>query len=176
MKNIIAFAGKAGSGKDTAARLLVAKYKYKRVAFADSLKNFCKSIWQVTDDELNDRFLKDHKLQRYPFKSPRSLMKETADSLKKIMPDLFLQHWMKAAVPYEKIVVPDLRFIDELDLLAGFDAQFLRVIRPNMPSYDSHSSETELDNIDLPSIDNNGSIDDFEKAIQSLIDKDILKV
>ena len=176
MKKIIAFAGKKGSGKDTAARLLISSYGYKRIAFADSLKNICKLVYTVTEDELNDRYLKDLKLSRYPFKSPRTLMKETADALKTVCPDIFLKLWLRAAEPYDKIVVPDLRLRDELNLLTGFNAQFLRILRPNVDNTDTHASEIELDGIDLPEIDNNGTVEDLENAIRVLIENDILKL
>ena len=39
--SVVAFLGAAGSGKDTAADLLVSEFGFVKIAFADVLKRFC---------------------------------------------------------------------------------------------------------------------------------------
>lgn len=41
----IAFIGKAGAGKDTAAALLIEQLGYQRIAFADALKDVAEQLW-----------------------------------------------------------------------------------------------------------------------------------
>jgi dephospho-CoA kinase len=41
----LAFIGKAGAGKDTAAELLIEQLGYRRVAFADKLKDVAETLW-----------------------------------------------------------------------------------------------------------------------------------
>ena len=48
---IVAFVGAAGSGKDTAADVLVAQ-GFDRIAFADILKRFCQVVFHLPDDAL----------------------------------------------------------------------------------------------------------------------------
>lgn len=51
MKRIIAFSGKLGSGKDTAAKFLVEK-GYTPIAFADPLKRFIQEVYGFNDQQL----------------------------------------------------------------------------------------------------------------------------
>lgn len=49
---IIGVCGKAGSGKDTIADILVKDLGFVKVAFADPLKRVCKDIYDFTDEQL----------------------------------------------------------------------------------------------------------------------------
>lgn len=49
---IIGVCGKAGSGKDTIADILVRDHGFVKVAFADPLKRICKDIYDFSDDQL----------------------------------------------------------------------------------------------------------------------------
>jgi hypothetical protein len=44
--------GSMGSGKDTVADFLVAKYKACKIAMADPLKRVCRDVYRFTDDQL----------------------------------------------------------------------------------------------------------------------------
>lgn len=50
--NIIGITGKAGSGKDTVADLLVRDHGFVKVALADPLKRICKEVFGFTDEQL----------------------------------------------------------------------------------------------------------------------------
>jgi dephospho-CoA kinase len=47
----IAFAGKAGSGKDTAAKYLIERYGYRKVSFAEPIKRICKELFDWPEDD-----------------------------------------------------------------------------------------------------------------------------
>jgi len=49
---IVGICGNAGSGKDTAADILIAKHGFVRVAFADVMKRFCHEVFDFTVDQL----------------------------------------------------------------------------------------------------------------------------
>lgn len=49
---IVAFAGKAGVGKDTSGDYYVEKHGAVKIALADPLKRICKDIYQFTDQQL----------------------------------------------------------------------------------------------------------------------------
>jgi hypothetical protein len=50
--NIIGLTGKAGSGKDEIAKILVAKHNFVTVSFADPMKRFCMEIFHFTVEQL----------------------------------------------------------------------------------------------------------------------------
>ena len=50
--NIIGIAGKAGAGKDTVANILVEKFGYAKVSFADPLKRVALDLWGFTEEQL----------------------------------------------------------------------------------------------------------------------------
>jgi hypothetical protein len=50
--NLIGIAGRAGAGKDEAAKTLVAEYSFVRVALADSIKRICKEVFNFSDEQL----------------------------------------------------------------------------------------------------------------------------
>lgn len=49
---IIGLCGKAGSGKDTVADILVRDHGFVKVAFADPLKRICRDVFDFTDQQL----------------------------------------------------------------------------------------------------------------------------
>lgn len=49
---IIGISGPAGSGKDTVADYLVQKQGFVRISLADSIKRYCKEVFQFSDDQL----------------------------------------------------------------------------------------------------------------------------
>jgi hypothetical protein len=52
MKSIVGIAGKAGSGKDTVADILVKGHGFTKVALADPLKRICREVFKFTDEQL----------------------------------------------------------------------------------------------------------------------------
>lgn len=49
---IIGLSGLAGSGKDFVSDILVERYNFVKIAFADPLKRICKEIFDFSDDQL----------------------------------------------------------------------------------------------------------------------------
>lgn len=50
--NIIGISGQAGSGKDTAADMLLAKEGVIKLSLADPIKRFARELWDFSDDQL----------------------------------------------------------------------------------------------------------------------------
>lgn len=143
----IAFIGKAGSGKDTAAELLIETLGYARIAFADALKDVCEELWG--DEARKDR----DKLQKLGM------------AVREIEPDT----WVNLALaklpitgPHgtvRPIAVTDCRLHNEAWALKGEGFIIIRILadrndrinrlRTNGklgPSgWEDHVSETELD-------------------------------
>lgn len=63
---IICMSGKAGSGKDTVADYLVEKYGFKRMAFADPLRDVVQLVFVMDHDNVWDRGLRELPLKNLP--------------------------------------------------------------------------------------------------------------
>lgn len=151
MTQIIAFTGKRGSGKNTAAQALT-EIGFKEMAFADPLREILMLVYGLTLEELNDPILKEKPLDRFPWRSPRDLM--TVLGTQGFRDLVHQDTWVKAlerrALQYTNVVVTDVRFLTEAAMLKKNNAIIIRVVNPNRVDTDEvsqHRSETEMDAI-----------------------------
>ncbi len=146
---LVAMSGKKGSGKDTAAELLVSE-GFERVSFAGPLKEAVRTIFgwseQHTDGDLKEEVDPEWGL------SPRHAMQRIGtDLVRGYMQDLWvkgMKRRLQAAWredPTKKFVVADCRFENEADLIKSLGGQVWRIVRPGIVSEDTHPSETGLD-------------------------------
>lgn len=61
---VIALSGKAGVGKDTLADVLVKRYEFTKIAFADPLRNICARVFYLDPAMFIDRDKKDADMRR----------------------------------------------------------------------------------------------------------------
>ena len=167
---IIALSGKKGSGKDTIGKYFINK-GFKRIAFADALKDICKIMFNLSDEQLNGD-LKESIDIRYN-KTPReilqyigSLMRDNLDNLiqnmgKNIWINIVNNLIINNGYNY---VITDLRYQNEYEFinnlkLKGFNIKFINVIRDNISTnYNNHESEKDILPCDY-TIYNNDTID-----------------
>jgi hypothetical protein len=163
----IAFTGKFGSGKSTAANYLVRVHGYVKVSFADRLKEIATKACRMVGKD-------------------RELLQKLGVMIREDEPD----YWVKAAVKkvreinerYGPVVIDDLRFPNELNACLAHDFKVFRVDRnrearlatfgmdPNVISeLETHESETALDSVLLPSVDSNCDIQAFEENIKTML-------
>ena len=174
MTTIVAFTGKRGSGKDTAAKALVAE-GYTLMSFADPLREILMIVYGLTMEELTDPVIKEQPLNRFPWKSPRELM--TTIGTQGFRDLIHQETWVKAlerrALQHDKVVVADLRFLTEEAMLKEHGATIIRVVSPEREKNDAHAqhrSETEMDQI-VPThtVINNGTIEDLHRHVRGLV-------
>lgn len=149
---IVAFYGYKTSGKDTAAESLVTRLYMTmqnplilRRNFADPVKSICRTLFGLTSEEMNDQALKEKVLDRWPYQSPRHIMQHFAtDYARKFYPDIWVQHWERglAACNADFIILTDLRFPNEYDILKKRGAVIVEVDRPGIVKNDTHESES----------------------------------
>lgn len=176
---VVAFMGKRGSGKDTAAAPLIDSY-YLSIAFADPVRALVKTAFGVSEHELSDRVLKEQPLARWPHKSPRVLMQAVATQMKAIDPDVFVK-WVareiaqvRAAGYAKGVVITDLRHTNEADYIRSMGGLILQIIDPakavGTSEVDQHASETEQDSI-VPdeTILNNQTIQDLHDRVRAVL-------
>jgi hypothetical protein len=138
---IIGVLGLKGSGKDTIGNYLIENYKFKKLAYADSLKDAICCIFGW-DREMMEGITKESREWReevdpYWGVSPRHMMQ-------KIGTDLFRKHisddiWIKSLKLKLKkmdcdIVITDCRFDNEIDLIKELGGKVILVER-NFPMW-----------------------------------------
>lgn len=138
---IVAFAGPKGSGKDTAAKYLLARNSllkanlFGQQNFADPMKLACSLCFGLTQAEMYDPPLKEVMLDRWPYKCPRDLMQSFANLMRTMYaPDIWVKAWERRVrlVNPGCIVVTDLRFQEEYDVLKALGAKIVYVHNPRV--------------------------------------------
>lgn len=173
-RDIIAFTGKRGHGKTTAAEALMAK-GYQHINFADTLRQVVHLVYGVTYEEMTDPVLKETPLDRWPFKSPRELLQYVGtDMFRAYLPQTWTKCFERNISGYSHVVCSDLRFPNEEDCLRDLEKVedddnaivVVRVVDPKKTRTDvasQHASETEIDKIKADvTIVNDGTIADLQ--------------
>jgi hypothetical protein len=185
LPRLLAFSGKARSGKDTLS-YLIEQYGYINIKFSDSLKDLVCEVLQVnrkTLEELKDtpllinltqyNLLKIHEKTSIPIEtlkefhgkqleSPRELLQFLGtDIIRRFIPDWHIKSFVSKidlTDPTRKYVNSDVRFTNELETLKGLGATVFRIYRPDCPEIaGQHVSETELSNVPMDTILNDGT-------------------
>lgn len=145
---LIGLIGRARSGKSTVAKHLVDNYGFFRFAFADPLKEMLMKAGMCTYGEL------------YANKTEQSrwlMQKIGTDIFRKQIDELF---WIKKAQEmiqgfirdnHQKIVVEDIRFPNEAELVKEFGGTVIKLVRSEYfddQTDNSHLSESLVDSIE----------------------------
>lgn len=168
-QQIVALVGKAGSGKSTAAEYLMAEGGFRRVKFADPLKDMLRAIG-LGEEEIEGS-LKNEPCAILNGQSPRYAMitlgTEWGRNL--IGPDFWTNLWVRRATSKRLVVVDDCRFLNEAAIVRQNGGIIIRIIRPDASggtNYGTHVSETEQDQIKADfEVENTGTIDDLGRAV-----------
>jgi len=170
---IIGILGRKGSGKDTAANYIVDKFNFTKIAFADPLKNICAQLFDFDYEQLYGD--KKEIFDDFWKVTPRSVFQFIGTDLFRnqmhsIIPNINSTFWIKvlekkyldniARDPNFKLVISDVRFQDEIDMIKKFNGYIIKLERNFSIHTFPHISEDGIDNISSYdySIDNNYSI------------------
>lgn len=149
---IIAIAGKAGSGKDTIADYITSKYlNCWTESFASPLKRACAEAFGIPLANFNDSRIKE--IEDLPWNtSPRKIAQFVGtemfrDQIPHLLPETGNDFWVQrmayllagdiqteGGANYDEddtIVIPDLRFQNEYDWLVSQNAVIIHLTRPN---------------------------------------------
>lgn len=179
---LIAFSGLKGSGKDTAAEVLVNEYGFTRIAFADAVRETAivinPIVWADPDEtgasvrlsDVIEQFGWDFSKRTYGevrrllqiigTEVGRMLFGENVwiDILKKRFPDI--------NSPEVKYVITDCRFDNEVDFVHASGGDVCWINRPGLTS-DGHSSEnTEIQNKTDYTFNNDSDINEFKEDVR----------
>jgi hypothetical protein len=169
--NLIGLTGYAQSGKDTVASILVEKYGYRRIAFADKIRDFLYGINPMVACSPTG-YLQDlvnlvgwDNAKQEP--QVRRLLQDLGISARELLDENI---WITTALGKvnkdERVVVTDVRFENEAMMLKLMGGQLWRVKRVGFGPVNEHVSESELDGYKVNQIFvNNGSIEDLEVLV-----------
>jgi hypothetical protein len=166
---IIGLTGYAQSGKDTVANILVEKYGYQRVAFADPIR----ALLYETNPMLKEGYRVQGLVDVYgwdkvkvDYPEARRLLQDLGVGARKVFGDDF---WIKQAlknVDYGNYVITDVRFRNEATAIWSMPGTIWRVIRPGVTAVNAHVSETQMDDYPVDqTFVNSGTINDLNLLI-----------
>lgn len=143
----IAFCARAGAGKTTFADYLVKEKGFKRIAFADALKEVCVKYFGMTTKD-------------------RTLLQTVGSKFREIDPEI----WIKLVVQkikygqYVNIVIDDCRYPNEAEALKELGFKIIKITNRQYemtPEQMAHPSESQMDQIRYNyELDNSGSLEE----------------
>lgn len=209
---IIGIVGPAGSGKDTAADVFV-EAGWCKIALADELKRTLKRWYGFSEEQLWGPSERRSEIDERIGFSPRQALQTLGTGVGRLIhKDTWIDILIRTAYRaldrpehgcrwfYDRafdgglysryniaaplgVVVPDVRYKNEADVLRRHGGKILRISRhqvetdrpfgpQDLPAFRSHSSETEqVEIVADHEIDNCGSIEDLHRAVTAFMNE-----
>jgi len=146
----IGLTGPAGDGKDTIAERLVTHHGFQALAFADPLYDGLQAMFNVSDEDTEDRARKEAPLPWMNL-SPRTLLQELGTWGRRLDPDLWLRVarfrvdlLTRQGVDLTRLVFTDVRFENEAAFVKQSGGRIGEVTRPGRYEVRAHESERGL--------------------------------
>lgn len=194
MSSIIGICGFQGSGKDTLAEILINNYGYKKLSFAGAVKDCAAAVFGWNRDML-EGCTKESRIWReqvdewwskrlgIPNLTPRYVLQNFGTELFRnhFHQDIWIACIEKQLEKYDKIVITDCRFANEINMIQNNNGIIIKIFRNEISQlyYDVkngkeptniHPSEWKWINSEEDfTIMNNGTIEDLEKNINKLL-------
>ena len=197
---IIAICGFQGSGKDTLANILIKKYGYKKLSFGGTVKDVASIIFnwdrkmlegdskesREWREKVDDWWSKKLEIKNL---TPRYILQQIGTDLfrNNFHKDIWINCLEKKLIDYDKVVITDCRFPNELKILNKYNATIIQIYRGNLPEWfndvklgkkdppkELHESETSwIKESSNYNILNNGTIEELENIIKNIINNDL---
>jgi hypothetical protein len=168
---VIGLTGYAQSGKDTVASILVEKYGYRRIAFADKIRDFLYGVNPMVACSPTG-YLQDlvnlvgwDNAKQEP--QVRRLLQDLGISARELLDEnIWITSALSKVSSGERVVVTDVRFENEAMMIKHLGGQLWRVKRVGFGPVNEHVSESELDGYKVDQIFvNNGTLEDLEVLV-----------
>ncbi len=167
---IVGLGHQARVGKDTAASRLVNHYGFKRLAFADVLKQVLYDINPIVSPTLNVKSIVDEsgwELAKEMYEVRRLLQDLGVAARERIDPDAWVNPVMRELDIYQDFVITDVRFPNEFSALWRQGAHMVKITRDSAQGNAGvHQSEIALADAEWgTTIENNGTILELEENL-----------
>ena len=172
---IIGFCGAKGHGKDTAAEVLLRKYDFVKVSFADRLRKTvatalgCNEQFFLDPDKKEEIDPRTGKSRRY------WLQWIGTEGFRHLWDDVWIEAWKQdvARANHDRILVTDLRFPNEFSAISSMPNTItIRVENPRKPvNNDAHASELHYRDFDVDFIiDNASTIEVLHHSVETIME------
>lgn len=180
---LIGLLGKKRSGKDTSADHLVKNHGFIKMSFADPLKEAVGILFGFSDEQLYGNSKEE--IDPTWGITPRLVFQWFGTEIFRteisaILPNIKNNFWVEAFKvrylnliknnPNMKIVVADVRFQNEIDIIHKLGGTIIKIDRVSVKSDDNHASEN-IDSLNEYNtlIENNGTIEELYKKLDEFI-------
>lgn len=137
---IIGLCGLIGSGKDSVAEFLVEKHNFKRLAFADTLKDVACLLFDFDRNMIEGKDSEQRKIResadeywskKFGFDfSPRLSLQMIGDGLRQVThPDLWIWKVENELKKYENVVISDVRYPNEVNMIKKNGGKIWNIFR-----------------------------------------------
>jgi hypothetical protein len=191
LPKLIALAGHKGSGKDTAALHLMAKYGYRPISLAYILKDKVADMYNIPRDWMDDRRLKEEPLLNYPaiptdsfsatihsllkdelksgYWTPRALLILEGSVKRSVRANWWIERVLDTIRSSSSgYIITDMRYCNEANTLKLLvpGTKCIRIHRDSVKLATQDPSERDLDYYPFDAvIQNNGTIDELNRMI-----------
>ena len=176
---IIAICGAKRSGKDVLADHLVQEYGYKKLRFAEPLKQITQTLFNFSNEQIGDGDIKDVVDERWNITPRKALQFFGTEVMQYKVQDLlpgidrrFLACSLVSKIqPDQYYVISDMRFYHEYEEMAKLNAYVIKVDRfPVTIIPDIHPSEIEYKTIPHDAyITNDKDVDTLRKKLDGIL-------
>jgi hypothetical protein len=194
---LIGFCGLLGSGKDTAAGVLMEEpYGFQRLSFASSLKDVVAALFGWDRGRLEGVTPEDRAWREEPDVwwsqrlgkpiTPRSMLQQIGTNcLRQFLHDdiwiATVERTIAMAPPGSRFVISDVRFPNEVKAIEALGGIVVRVQRGELPSWwdaaakgeevqGVHLSESALASVELRAVlQNNGTLEEFRERVKGFV-------
>jgi dephospho-CoA kinase len=171
---IIGLSGYAQTGKDETAKILVREHGFKRLAFADPIRDAVYGLNPLVEGgqrvaDLVDEYGWD--VAKGKDEVRRLLQAMGAEvGRKQFGSDFWVVVAMSQIGTSTDVVFTDVRFPNEAKAIADMNGAIVRVIRPNTSAVNDHESEVAMDRYDFDAtIINNGTVEDLNSQVNRIL-------
>lgn len=181
---LFAFSGLKGSGKDTAAAVLVREYGFTKIAFADAVRELALTIDPlIPSPNTGYHYRLSYMVRTYGWDQIKRLIPEVRRLLQiigteggramvgdNVWVDILAKRYPDIASDSVRYVITDCRFDNEVEFVRNNGGKLVWIDRPGIVS-DGHASESEhIRDLASVVVYNTQDVDVFQNTIRQIVE------